>query len=132
MEVPEFFVKVYEYVDMLMVLLNQNGYILSPYFKREIRKDRIEEPTPSKVFNYMIQLAETEMNLAAINKLKPLFDGMRSCPVLYTYDSVLFDYDMTDGKELLTDTIRILSHDGKFPMRVDYGTNYNDLKRLYL
>jgi hypothetical protein len=132
MDVPEFFTEVYKYVDMLMVLLNQNGYILSPYFKKEIRKDRIEEPTPSKVFNYMIQLAETELNLAAINKLKPLFDGMRSCPVLYTYDSVLFDYDMTDGKELLIETIKILSHDGKFPMRVDYGTNYNDLKRLQL
>lgn len=132
MVVPEFFSAVYKYIDMLMVLLEQNGYILSPYFKREIRKDRIEEPTPSKVFNYMIQLAETELNLTAINKLKPLFDGMRSCPILYTYDSVLFDYDMSDGKDLLKETIRILSHDGKFPMRVDYGTNYNDLKRLHL
>jgi hypothetical protein len=130
--VPEFFTEVYKYVDMLMVLLNQNGHILSPYFKREIRKDRIEDPTPSKVFNYMIQLAETELNLSAINKIRPLFDEKNSCPVLYTYDSVLFDYDMTDGKDLLKETIRILSHDGKFPMRVDYGTNYNDLKRLQL
>ena len=130
--VPEFFTEVYKYVDMLMVLLHQNGHILSPYFNREIRKDRIEEPTPSKVFNYMVQLAETELNLAAINKIRPLFEGKKSCPVLYTYDSVLFDYDMTDGKELLTNIIQILSHDGKFPMRVDYGTNYNDLKRLHL
>lgn len=131
-DVPEFFTAVYDYVDMLMVLLKQNGYILSPYHKREIRQDRIEDPTPSKVFNYMIQLAETELNLTAINQLKPLFNGMKSCPVLYTYDSVLFDYDMADGKELLMETIKILSHDGKFPMRVDYGTNYNDLKRLHL
>lgn len=128
--VPEFFREVRKYVDMLMVLLNRNGYILSPYFKREIRKDRIEEPTPSKVFNYMVQLAETELNLSAINRLRPLYEGKSSRPIMYTYDSLLFDYNLEDGRELLQETIRVLSHDNKFPMRVYYGTNYHDLKKV--
>ena len=128
--VPEFFIKVRQYIDMLMVLLNRNGYILSPYFKREIKKDRIEEPTPAKVFNYMVQLAETELNLSAINRLRPLYEGKSSRPIMYTYDSLLFDYNLEDGRELLTETIRILSHDNKFPMRVYYGTNYHDMKKV--
>jgi hypothetical protein len=128
--VPEFFREVRNYVDMLMVLLNRNGFILSPYFKREIKKDRIEDPTPSKVFNYMIQLAETELNLSAINKLRPLYTGKQSRPIMYTYDSLLFDFSIDDGRELLTKTIRILSHDNKFPMRVYYGTNYHELKKV--
>lgn len=128
--VPEFFQEVRKYVDMLMVLLNRNGYILSPYFKREIKKDRIEEPTPSKVFNYMVQLAETEINLSAINRLRALYDGKQSRPIMYTYDSLLFDYNLDDGRELLQETVRVLSHDNKFPMRVYYGTNYHDLKKV--
>lgn len=128
--VPDFFKEVRLYVDMLMILLDRNGHILSPYFKREIRKDRIEDPTPSKVFNYMVQLAETELNLAAINKLRPLYKDKQSRPIMYTYDSLLFDFNMDDGRDLLTETVRILSHDNKFPMRVYYGTNYHDLKKV--
>lgn len=130
--VPEFFREVRRYVDMLMVLLNHNGFILSPYFKREIKKTRIENPTPSKVFNYMVQLAETELNLTAINKLRPLYKDKQSRPIMYTYDSLLFDFNIDDGRELLTETIRILSHDNKFPMRVYYGTNYHELKKVTL
>jgi hypothetical protein len=130
--VPEFFREVRNYVDMLMVLLNRNGHILSPYFKREIKRDRIENPTPSKVFNYMVQLAETELNLTAINKLRPLYVGKQSRPIMYTYDSLLFDFNIDDGSDLLRETIRILSHDDKFPMRVYYGTNYDNLKRVNL
>jgi hypothetical protein len=130
--VPEFFTAVYDYVDMLMVLLDRNGYILSPYYKREIKKDKIDSPTPQKVFSYMIQLAETELNLTTINKLQPLFKNKQSKPVLYTYDSLLFDFCLDDGKDLLIEAIKILSHDGKFPMRVFYGQNYHDLKKLTL
>jgi len=128
--VPEFFKAVYQYIDMLMVLLNKNGYILSPYNKRHIERDKIEEPTPSKVFNYMVQLAETEVNLTSINKMKTLFENTQSKPMLYTYDSILFDYDVHDGKKLLIDAIAILSHDNKFPMRVYYGKTYDDLKEV--
>lgn len=128
--VPEFFKQVYDYVDMLMVLLNRNGYIMSPYYKRDIKKERIEEPTPSKIFNYMVQLAETEINLTNVNKLKPLFENVKSKPVLYTYDSLLFDYCLDDGTELLKESIKILSNDNKFPMRVYYGSNYQDMKRF--
>lgn len=130
--VPEFFTAVYQYIDMLMVLLDRHGYVVSPYYKREIRKENIENPTPSKVFNYMIQLAETESNLAGIQKLRTIYDGKMSRPTLYTYDSLLIDYNMDDGPELLTKTIEILSQNGKFPMRVYYGTTYNELKRLSL
>jgi len=128
--VPDFFKAVQQYVGMLMVLLERNGHILSPYFKREIKKDRIENPTPSKVFNYMVQLAETELNLTAINKLRPLYADKQSRPIMYTYDSLLFDFNLDDGRELLTETVRILSHDNKFPMRVYYGTNYHELKKV--
>jgi hypothetical protein len=130
--IPEFFNKVYDYVDMLMVLIQKQEYIISPYYHRRIYKDNIEDPTPQKIFNYIIQLAETELNLTSVCKLQPLFQGKQSKPILYTYDSLLFDFCLDDGKEFMKDVIQVLSHNGKFPMRVSYGANYHDLKRFEL
>ena len=78
----------------------------------------------------MVQLAETEVNLTVINRLKTTFEGKWSVPTLYTYDSILFDYALDDGTDLLKEVIEILSQDGKFPMRVYYGTNYDAVKKL--
>lgn len=129
-DVPEFFNKVYQYIDMLNVLSNKNGYILSPYFKRKIYTNRIEDPTPTKLFNYIIQLAETERNLKVMLDMMSLFNGQRSVPVLYTYDSILLDYDISDGTNLIHNILHVLTENGKFPMRVYYGTTYNNMKRL--
>jgi hypothetical protein len=129
-DAPEFFQKVYQYIDMLMVLLNSQGYIQSPYFKRKIYKDRIEDITPAKVFNYMIQLAETERNLKIMLECQNKFTDIKTLPVLYTYDSILFDYCMDDGSAPAIEMLSILTENGKFPMRVYYGSTYDDLKKL--
>lgn len=128
--VPEFFIAVYKYIDMLTTLMDIQGYITSPYYKREIRKSEIESPTPSKIFNYMIQLAETELNLAAVHKLRSMYMSARSKLTLYTYDAILIDYSLSDGKELLNSTIDVLSHGGRFPMRIYYGKTYQEMKKL--
>ena len=128
--VPDFFKAVYRYIDSLAVLFDHQGYIVSPYYNRKFSRDMIENPTPSKLFNYMVQLAETEVNLTVINRLKTTFEGKWSVPTLYTYDSILFDYALDDGTDLLKEVIEILSQDGKFPMRVYYGTNYDAVKKL--
>lgn len=130
--VPEFFRRVYDYVDMLGVLINVNGYVTSPYFKRKIYKKDIEDPTPTKLFNYIIQLAETERNLKIMLEMMQLFEGQESVPVLYTYDSVLFDYSVNDGTDLIHGVLKVLTESGKYPMRVYYGTTYHDMKRLHI
>ena len=128
--IPEFFKRVYDYVDMLGVLIHTNGYVMSPYFKRKIYKEHIEDPTPSKIFNYIIQLAETERNLKIMLEMMKLFENKQSVPTLYTYDSILFDYSMSDGTELIKDILSVLTENGKYPMRVYYGATYHDMKRL--
>lgn len=128
--VPEFFKAVYKYIDALTVLFDHQGYIVSPYYHRKFRKEMIENPTPAKLFNYMVQLAETELNLTAIKRLRTVFSGKQSVPTLYTYDSILFDYNIDDGPELLKDAINVLSQNGKFPMRIYFGANYETVKRL--
>jgi hypothetical protein len=43
--------------------------------------------------------------------------------VLYTYDSILFDFSKEDGKELLTDLEEILSENGKYPVKFKFSKN---------
>lgn len=130
--VPEFFKKTYEYIDMLSVLLDVQGYILSPYFKRRISKENLQNASSSKIFNYMIQLAETERNLSVMTKLMPVFENKESKPVLYTYDSILFDFNPTDGRDLLKFVSEILTENGKYPIRSYFGKSYKSMQQVYV
>ena len=123
-----FFAKVKEYREKLWKEVNQNGYISSPYFHKKIRLRHMWEPSESKLFNYLIQATETEYSLAAIHKSIPLFNDKQSKIVLYTYDSILLDFSLNDGPELLKSVAKVLSGDGAFPVRMYSGVNYNDMK----
>lgn len=129
-DIPDFFKKVYLFSDKLMKDLITTGTIQSPYFNRDIKIENIENPHPSKLLSYLIQLAETELNLSSLQKMQSLFENSQSKAILYTYDSVLFDFSLDDGKELLIEAIKVLSHDNKFPMRIYYGKDYHNLKKL--
>ena len=42
---------------------------------------------------------------------------------LYTYDAIVFDFDKSDGKEVLEDLQKILNQGGKYPVKFKYSTN---------
>ena len=83
---------------------------------------------PNKVFNYMIQLMETEYNFKMLGSLFDFLDNYKSKVVLYQYDSFLFDFNLDDGKDFLIDVKNILEQDGKYPVKVGYGCNYHEMK----
>lgn len=91
----------------------------------------VDNPTPSKVYNYYIQNLEFHRTIPKLlNVLNVLnyFDGRL---VLYTYDSILLDLAAYD--ELLLKKIkRILEEDGKFPVRGYRGTTYNNLEEIVI
>jgi hypothetical protein len=92
--------------------------------------DRIEDPSPSKLFNYLLQLREMEVGMQGIFNLIPLFEGKNSKVVLYTYDSILIDFDFGDGAQLLKDIVATLEQDKKYPVRIYSGPSYNSLKNV--
>ena len=55
----------------------------------------------TKLFNYSIQLMETERNMKMMNKLIPMLDSYKSKLILYNYDSLLFDFCMDDKLDFL-------------------------------
>lgn len=115
-----FFVEVRKYKDSLWKRYITDGYIDLPISKRKLF---CKEPTKSKLFNYLLQGVETECSIIFIRDILRILKDKKSKLVLYTYDSFLIDFDMTDGKESLID---IKNYLGGVSMKI--GSNYRDLE----
>jgi RNA binding exosome subunit len=78
---------------------------------------------PQKLMNYVMQSLETSRNILILKNVLRYLQHKKSKAVLYTYDSILFDFSKEDGKELLTDLEEILSENGKYPVKFKFSKN---------
>ena len=122
-----FFSKVYDFVNDLWKVYNSKEFIISDIYNRRIYKNNLSDMNPNKLFNYTIQLMETENNMKVLSKLIPEIKGDRSKLVLYSYDSFLFDFNMENGLEYLEKVKNLLEQNGKFPVKVSWGLNYHEM-----
>jgi hypothetical protein len=60
-----------------------------------------------------------------LNSVNDLLCEYNTKIILYTYDSLLFDYDIKDGKELLIKLQDVMSQAGRFPVKTKAGVNYH-------
>ena len=125
-----FFSKVYDFVNDLWKVYNSEEFIISDIYNRRIYKNNLSDMNPNKLFNYTIQLMETENNMKVLTKLIPEIKDDRSKLVLYSYDSFLFDFNMEDGLEYLEKVKNLLEQNGKFPVKVSWGLNYHEMKDI--
>ena len=91
--------------------------------------NKIQNPTPNKILNYIIQSAETYNNIISVKQVIDYLENKQSKVILYTYDSFLVDYSASDGKEVLTEIKKLLEING-YIVRIAYGANYNSLKKV--
>jgi len=124
-----FFKEVDEYIYNIWNIFETDGYIKSKLFGRKIRKTD-SNFNRQKLLNYVIQNYETEFNSLMIEKILEKISSYKSDIILYTYDSILFDMHLTDGKEFIKEIQQIMEVDGKFPVKIKYGTNFHDMKDL--
>ena len=114
-----FFDKVDKFISKMQTEAVKNGYIQTPK-GRKIPLSWIEKPNAQKFFNYILQATETEFNIEVLNKLK---ENDLPLPILYTYDSFLFEFDESE-----VDTIKkiksVLESYG-FPVKADWGSDYS-------
>jgi hypothetical protein len=89
----------------------------------------ITDPNAGKLFNYLLQSYETEHNMGVINEVNTLLTGYNSKLILYTYDSFLIDFDITDGKQLITEIKHTISS-GNFPVKIKAGVNYHKMQDM--
>jgi len=128
MENP-FFKLVDLYIKKLWSRYKDSKFIESYIYNRRIFKNNLYNMNPNKLFNYMIQLLETENNIKILNELLPVIESYNSKLILYNYDSFLFDFDYkNDGIGYLKKIKSILERSGKFPTTTTMGDNYHEMK----
>jgi hypothetical protein len=120
-----FFAKVKQYTDKIMQEYKE-------YDRLDLIGGRsifdIENPTPQKLLNYIIQSGETFYNAGSILLVQKYLATKKTKIILYTYDSVLIDYNREDGKEVLKEIKHILESSFGFKVKAKYGMNYNNLR----
>ena len=84
--------KLKEYVFKQWEFFQSNGYVLTPIFNRRITNKHILEPNPYKLFNYILQAFEGEVAISRLKLVEEFLKNKKTMPVLYTYDSILYDF----------------------------------------
>jgi DNA polymerase I-like protein with 3'-5' exonuclease and polymerase domains len=119
-----YFDKVADYIDNLWIETQKNGYLQTPH--REIPLEWIEQPNAQKVFNYLLQAVETEMNIEVMRKILDYINGSDIKFCLYTYDSFLFDVPTDVDTDLIRGLKEIIEGSG-FPVKASWGLDYGKL-----
>ena len=125
-----YFGRVHDYIDNLWSEYNSKEFIVSDIYNRRIYKKNLSDMNANKLFNYTIQLMETENNMKALSKLIPEIKDDRSKLILYSYDSFLLDFNMEDSLTYLSKVKKILEQNDKFPVKVSWGLNYHEMKDI--
>ena len=128
----EYFSKVNDYINILWDEYKSKEFIVSDIYNKKIYKKNLDDMNPNKLFNYMIQLMETENNMRVLSELIPEIEGYeyQSQLILYNYDSFLFDFNMEDGLDYLKKVKGVLEQKSKFPVKVSWGLNYHEMKDI--
>ena len=119
-----YFKAVADYIDELWMETQKRGFLQTPH--RMIPLDWIEGANPQKVFNYLLQAVETEMNVEKMRRILDYIKGTDITLDLYTYDSFLFDVPTDVDKNAIKD-LKDIIEDGGFPVKASWGKTYGNL-----
>jgi len=76
---------------------------------------------PQKLMNYLMQSLETSRNVLILKDVLRYLQNKKTKVVLYTYDSLLFDFSKEDGKDTLEELQNILESGKKYPVKFKYS-----------
>ena len=118
----------YDYINDKWNEINTHNLVFTDIYRRKILFENYKDLNRNKLFNYLIQAYETEMNIKKILHIQEYLDGItydckkkKTKLVLYGYDSFLFDFSEEDGVKTLRQIKMILEDKWDLPTnRVDY------------
>ena len=87
--------------------------------------------TANKLFNYFLQATESEVSVQKLRQVQAILETYQSRMILYTYDSILFDVEISEAKTLLTQIKNVLEQ-GNFPVKAKVGDIYDKMKTISL
>ena len=109
----------------------KKGYVTTPIYKREITNKHILDANKNKLFAYIIQAAETEHGIDSLGKCVKFVSNKTIVPILYVYDSIVFDIHNDEDSKNILDLVEIFKNK-RFKVKTYRGNNYNDLKLVNL
>jgi DNA polymerase I-like protein with 3'-5' exonuclease and polymerase domains len=127
----KYFASLKEFMNDNWNFFKNNGYVLTPMFKRKITDKHLHDPNPAKLFNYILQATESEVAISALRWINNYLIGKKTKAVLYTYDSILFDFYKPDGHEVVGNIMELMMVAKKFPIKVYMGLSYNSVSQIY-
>jgi len=119
------FGKVSHKIDLMWMEFNRNGFIKTP-MGRILSKSNLKDMNANKLFNYLLQATETELNMKILSKVVEYLSGMKSKMVLYTYDSYLLDIHPEEMSIL--QNLKILIEGNGFPTKMEIGDRYSEME----
>jgi len=119
-----YYKKVREYIEKLWENAQSKGYVSTLH--RNIPLSSIEDANPQKVFNYLLQATETELNMETMKRVLEFIEQTDIELTLYTYDSFLFSYPLDTPKEHAL-KLKELIEMGGFPIKASWGMDYSKL-----
>jgi hypothetical protein len=122
-----FFSKTSEYIESLWNEFLIKREVHTPILQRKLIYS--SDLNKNKLFNYILQSVETERNILILEKLSKMRLSQKSLPILYTYDSILFDVHPEDGIDYILNIKNVMESDG-FPTDVEFGDNYKDMVKV--
>jgi hypothetical protein len=122
-EIP-YYKSVRAFIEKLWSRSTEMGYLQTQH--RRIPLSVIEEANPQKVFNYLLQATETELNMGIMKRVLEFIKETDIELTLYTYDSFLFSFPLDTPKEHAT-KLKELVESGGFPIKGSWGTDYSKL-----
>ena len=126
----KYFNKVSDYINTLWDKYKFKEFVVSDIYNKKIYRKNLTEMNANKLFNYTIQLMETENNMKTLSELIPKMKDYKSKLILYSYDSFLFDFNVEDGLDFLYEVKKTIEQNGKFPVKVTKGLNYHEMKDI--
>ena len=114
------FEKIDGFIKSLWTEYETNGRVLAPISDKPFTKT-LKDMNPQKLMNYIMQSLETSRNILILKDVLRYLKDKKTKLVLYTYDALLFDFHIEDGKETLEELQEILESGGKYPIKFKYS-----------
>ena len=126
-QMNKYFSMVHDYIEKIWIKYNNDDFLESDIYNRRISKNNLSNMNKNKLFNYYIQLLETETNMKVLSSLVPAMKNYKSKLVLYSYDSFLLDFCIKDGLNSIKEIKDIIEQNGRYPTKVSWGKDYDSM-----
>lgn len=120
----EYFQLIQKYVKNLWETFKTNGFIECSISGHKITNN-IKDINPEKLFNYVLQNLETSTNVLILWDIMKILKTKKTKIVLYTYDSILLDYDEEDD---ILEQIHQIFTKYNLQTKTTKGRDYSDMK----